>query len=200
MTWRSSCRAWSTCPGAWPRLQLSATRALYRGPEGSGGDLFGCSDMGAQRVDSLGTHVSVRNRPERPVPSAQPPPSPGAVCVLGGGNASSAFDALPLEHLVQRIHEPIQDRDLASATPASARRTANAWAPRGGGLRPTLREVPVRVEALAVLAGLRPGRSPRAAWPCYFGKPGYIRAEYVGDCRPRGVRGARARKLLASGQ
>jgi len=23
---------------------LSATRALYRGPEGSGGDVFGCSD------------------------------------------------------------------------------------------------------------------------------------------------------------
>jgi hypothetical protein len=63
--WRSSCRAWSTWPGAWPGLQLSATRALYRGPEGSGGDLFGCSGtVGTARL-SLGTPVSVRNQPVR---------------------------------------------------------------------------------------------------------------------------------------
>src|SRR5215210_5946044 len=41
---RSSCSACSTCPGAQLRSQLSATRALYLGPEGSGGDVFGCSD------------------------------------------------------------------------------------------------------------------------------------------------------------
>src|SRR3954447_10335482 len=62
MTWRSSCRAWSTCPGAWPRLQLSATRALYRGPEGSGADRFGGSDtVGTAR--QLAWHTRQRTEP-----------------------------------------------------------------------------------------------------------------------------------------
>ena len=41
MAERSSCSACSTGPGACPRVQLSATRALYAGPEGAGGDWFG---------------------------------------------------------------------------------------------------------------------------------------------------------------
>jgi hypothetical protein len=46
-------------------LQLSATRALYRGPEGSGGDLFGCLGTVGTARQSLGTPVSVRNQPVR---------------------------------------------------------------------------------------------------------------------------------------
>ena len=75
MTWRSSCRAWSTCPGAWPRLQLSATRALYRGPEGSGGDLFGCSDTGGA-ARRLAWDTRERTEPAgAPILSPQPPPA-----------------------------------------------------------------------------------------------------------------------------
>jgi hypothetical protein len=79
MTWRSSCRAWSTCPGAWPRSQLSATRALYRGPEGSGGDLFGCSDtVGKARLRQFAAGTRERTEPPgRPVPPHQPPPPRG---------------------------------------------------------------------------------------------------------------------------
>src|SRR3954447_13498934 len=62
ITWRSACTAWSTCPGAWPRWQLSATRALYRGPEGSGADLFGCSGtVGTAR--QLAWHTGERTEP-----------------------------------------------------------------------------------------------------------------------------------------
>jgi len=54
ITERSSCNAWSTCPGARPCSQLSATRALYLGPEGSGGDVFGCSGwMGTGRLGGI---------------------------------------------------------------------------------------------------------------------------------------------------
>ena len=54
MTERSSCSACSTCPGAWPCSQLSATRALYLGPEGSGGDVLGCSGKAATRQGGSG--------------------------------------------------------------------------------------------------------------------------------------------------
>ena len=41
-------------PGRVILLQLSATRALYLGPEGSGGDLLGCSDTaGTDRLGGL---------------------------------------------------------------------------------------------------------------------------------------------------
>ena len=55
ITWRSSCNALRTCPGAWPRSQLSAMRALYLGPAGSAGDVFGYSGtVGTGRPRSLG--------------------------------------------------------------------------------------------------------------------------------------------------
>src|SRR4051794_14040768 len=86
MTERSSCRARSTCPGAWPRSQLSATRALYLGPEGAGGDAFGCSDKGGYRagsgVSEAATRVSVRVWLGEPSGCLRPP-EPG---VEGGGN------------------------------------------------------------------------------------------------------------------
>src|SRR3954462_7786789 len=55
MVERSSCSAWSTGPGAWPSSQLIATRALYRGPEGSDGDLLGCRlEVGIKRLRTIG--------------------------------------------------------------------------------------------------------------------------------------------------
>jgi hypothetical protein len=125
MTWRSSCRAWSTCPGAWPRSQLSATRALYRGPEGSGGDLFGCSDtVGTVRLRQFAaeTHVSVRNV-ARPVASATPP-------------ARGANGECPAPHKNDR---PRPGRIAVFASPSTS------------GTR--LRHAPLRPERAGTLAG-----------------------------------------------
>src|SRR4051794_22361174 len=56
MTERSCCSSCSTGPGAWPRWQFSAMRALYLGPDGSGGDLLECSvDMTTARLEESTT-------------------------------------------------------------------------------------------------------------------------------------------------
>ena len=60
MTDRSPCSACSTCPGAWPCAQLSATRALYLGPEGSGGDVLGCSGKTATRQGGSASEAATR--------------------------------------------------------------------------------------------------------------------------------------------
>src|SRR3954469_20850081 len=76
MVERSSCSAWSTGPGAWPSSQLIATRALYRGPEGSDGDLFGCRlEVGIKRLRTIGdreTTVATSHSSDRGAAEAIP--------------------------------------------------------------------------------------------------------------------------------
>ena len=58
---RNPCNAWSTGPGAWPRRQFSATRALYLGPDGGAGDLLESGVMSVM-TDSSPVAATITNR------------------------------------------------------------------------------------------------------------------------------------------